>query len=126
MSALNDVKQHPFYRGVPWDSLRDSPAPFVPALESELDAGYFDDFSNPEDAAKYAEVFEKQKNVNAIAEKDEPFNRGVWVGFTYKPRGKAIDEIGVRIAGLHARLQLTSVAHRSSIRPRSSLMTRRR
>lgn len=47
MSTLEEVKQHPFYAGVPWDSLRESPAPFVPALDSETDAGYFDDFSNP-------------------------------------------------------------------------------
>ena len=32
--------------------------------------------------AKYAEVKEKQRNVDAVEEKDEPFNRGVWVGFT--------------------------------------------
>lgn len=49
------------------------------------------------DAAKYAEVFEKQKNVDKIKEKDEPFNRGVWVGFTYKPRGKVADEKDVSV-----------------------------
>lgn len=47
------------------------------------------------DAAKYAEVFEKARNVDAIKEKDEPFNRGVWVGFTYKPRSKAVNELEV-------------------------------
>lgn len=46
-STLDDVKRHPFYAGIAWDSLRDTPAPFVPALDSEVDAGYFDDFSNP-------------------------------------------------------------------------------
>lgn len=43
--------------------------------------------------AKYQEVKEKQKNVDKVAEKDEPFGRGVWVGFTYKPRGKAEHEV---------------------------------
>lgn len=42
--------------------------------------------------AKYAEVKEKQRNVDKVKEKDEPFARGVWVGFTYKPRGKFVDE----------------------------------
>jgi len=32
--------------------------------------------------AKYAEVREKQKNVDKVREKDEKFGRGVWVGFT--------------------------------------------
>lgn len=43
-------------------------------------------------------MFEKQKNVEKIKEQDEPFNRGVWVGFTFK--GKAPndnnEEVGPR------------------------------
>ena len=46
-------------------------APFVPALDSEIDAGYYDDFTNPEDMAKYAEVQEKQRNVDKVKEKEE-------------------------------------------------------
>lgn len=46
--------------------------------------------------AKYAEVKEKQRNVDQVKEKDEPFNRGVWVGFTYKPRKAAQEEVDVR------------------------------
>jgi len=45
--------------------------------------------------AKYAEVKEKQRNVDQVREKDEPFNRGVWVGFTYKPRKVAQDDAEV-------------------------------
>lgn len=37
--------------------------------------------------AKYAEVQEKQKNVDAVKEKEEPFGRGVWVGFTFGKNG---------------------------------------
>lgn len=47
MSTLDDVKQHPFYAGIPWDTLRDNPSPFVPALDSEVDTGYFDNFEDP-------------------------------------------------------------------------------
>lgn len=36
--------------------------------------------------AKYAEVREKQKNVDRVREKDEGFGRGVWVGFTFKAK----------------------------------------
>ena len=46
--------------------------------------------------AKYAEVKEKQRNVDQVREKDEPFSRGVWVGFTYKPRKAIQDEAEVR------------------------------
>ena len=36
--------------------------------------------------AKYAEVREKQKNVDKVKEKEEKFGRGVWVGFTFKAK----------------------------------------
>jgi len=93
MSNLEEVKLHPFYAGIPWDTLRQFPAPFIPALDSELDTGYFDNFDDPADMAKYQEVKEKQRNVDNVAEKDEPFGRGVWVGFTYKPRGRDENEL---------------------------------
>lgn len=37
--------------------------------------------------AKYAEVREKQKNVDKVREKEEEFGRGVWVGFTFGKNG---------------------------------------
>lgn len=45
-----------------------------------------------QDLAKYAEVHAKAANVAAVKEKDEPFARGVWVGFTYKPRHKIVED----------------------------------
>lgn len=86
-SSLDDVGSHPFFKGVKWDDLRSVRAPFVPALDSELDTGYYDDFTSPEDMAKYAEVKEKQKNVDAVKETDDPVGRGVWVGFTFGKNG---------------------------------------
>lgn len=47
--------------------------------------------------AKYAEVREKQRNVEAVKEKDEGFSRGVWVGFTFGKNGpglKALNAMG--------------------------------
>lgn len=43
MSMLDQVKQHAFFAGIDWDHLRERKAPFIPALDSEIDAGYFDD-----------------------------------------------------------------------------------
>ena len=51
-------------------------------------SGYFDNFDDPADMAKYAEVKEKQRNVDAVREKEEAFGRGVWVGFTFKSKAK--------------------------------------
>ena len=81
------MKSHPFFKHIHWDDLRSILAPFVPALDSELDTGYYDDFTSVEDMAKYAEVREKQRNVDRVKEKEEPFARGVWVGFTFGKNG---------------------------------------
>lgn len=86
-STLDQVTHHPFFSRVKWDDLRSVRAPFVPALDSEIDTGYYDDFTSPEDMAKYAEVKEKQKNVEQVKEKDDPMARGVWVGFTFGKNG---------------------------------------
>ncbi|GAA5959762.1 hypothetical protein JCM3765_000093 [Sporobolomyces pararoseus] len=89
ISSLEGIKQHPFFEGVDWDGLRERKAPFIPALDSEIDAGYFDDFNSEADMAKYAEVREKQRHVDAVLEKGDKFNRGVWVGFTFKAKKEA-------------------------------------
>lgn len=47
-------------------------------LESDSDVGYFDAFDSPEDMAKYAEVFKKQADVDAVAEKGAG-GRNAWV-----------------------------------------------
>ncbi|KAK4700663.1 cell cycle protein kinase DBF2, partial [Phenoliferia sp. Uapishka_3] len=86
LSTLDAVKAHPFFANVDWAGLRDSKAPFIPALDSEVDSGYFDDFTSEADMKKYAEVREKQANVDKVREKDEKFNRGVFAGFTFKAR----------------------------------------
>ncbi|THH14052.1 hypothetical protein EW146_g6231 [Bondarzewia mesenterica] len=96
-SDLDHLMEHPFFKEVQWDNLRGVPAPFVPALDSEIDTGYYDDFTSVEDMAKYAEVHEKQRNVEKVREKEEPFARGVWVGFTFGKNGpgvKALNAIG--------------------------------
>ena len=97
---MSQVKAHPFFAGVPWDSLRERDAPFVPALDSEIDTGYYDDFTSLEDMAKYAEVKEKQRNVERVKEKEETIGRGVWVGFTFG-KNNAAGQVAARLAAQH-------------------------
>jgi hypothetical protein len=47
-------------------------------LDGETDVGYFDSFESAEDMAKYAEVFKKQRDVEAVQEKGLG-NRNNWV-----------------------------------------------
>ncbi|KIY46408.1 kinase-like protein [Fistulina hepatica ATCC 64428] len=72
---------------IEWEDLRSVDAPFMPALDSEIDTGYYNDFTSVDDMAKYAEVKERQRNVEALKEKEDPIGRGVWVGFTFGKNG---------------------------------------
>jgi cell cycle protein kinase DBF2 len=81
---MDQVTSHPFFEKTDWTNLRGATPPFVPSLDSEIDTGYYDDFTSLDDMAKYAEVKEKQRNVARVTEDDGALkNRGVWVGFTF-------------------------------------------
>ncbi|EPX72743.1 AGC/NDR protein kinase Sid2 [Schizosaccharomyces octosporus yFS286] len=83
--SLNQVKQHPYFAQIKWENVRESyRPPFIPDLNSEIDAGYFDDFTNENDMSKYKEVHDKQA---AIARMSNTFNkpkRNAFIGFTFK------------------------------------------
>jgi hypothetical protein len=82
VSTIQEVQALKFYSDVPFKGLRQQAAPFVPMLDNETDVGYFDSFSSPEDMAKYAEVFKKQADVEAVAERGKG-EKNAWVGFTF-------------------------------------------
>ncbi|GFZ49558.1 non-specific serine/threonine protein kinase [Saitozyma sp. JCM 24511] len=82
VATLQDVQALPFFSPLPFGTLRQREAPFVPVLDGETDVGYFDSFESPEDMAKYAEVFKKQRDVEAVEEKGQG-KRDNWVGFTF-------------------------------------------
>ncbi|KAK0553399.1 serine/threonine-protein kinase dbf2 [Tilletia horrida] len=86
-ASLPQVQAHPFFSSLDFTKLRTLTAPFKPQLESDEDTGYFDDFNNPEDMAKYKEVKEKQRNVDKVEEKGGAGGRGMWVGFTFGKNG---------------------------------------
>lgn len=82
--GIGQIHQHEYFAEVNWEELREQKAPFVPELDSETDAGYFDDFSNEADMAKYKEVHEKQTALENMADRDEKMNKGLFVGFTFR------------------------------------------
>lgn len=83
--SLKQVMQHPYFSKIDWKNVRTAyRPPFVPDLNSEIDAGYFDDFTNENDMSKYKEVHEKQA---AIANMVNTFNkpkRNAFIGFTFR------------------------------------------
>ncbi|EAQ89862.1 hypothetical protein CHGG_06481 [Chaetomium globosum CBS 148.51] len=83
---------HDYFAEVDWAVLRETKPPFVPELDSETDAGYFDDFSNEADMAKYKEVHDKQQALETMAEREDEMSKGLFVGFTFRHRKPATDE----------------------------------
>ncbi|PVF96250.1 hypothetical protein CPB86DRAFT_807813 [Serendipita vermifera] len=90
-STFEQVTSHPFFTQSKTDfsRLRDRSPPFVPSLDSEIDTGYYDDFTSLDDMSKYAEVKAKKDNVDKLRAKDgvDESKRGVWVGFTFGKAG---------------------------------------
>jgi cell cycle protein kinase DBF2 len=82
--SIKEIHAHQYFAEVDWNRLREQRAPFVPELDSETDAGYFDDFSNEADMAKYKEVHEKQMALEQMADRDDKMNKGLFVGFTFR------------------------------------------
>lgn len=70
--GADEIKQHPFFRGINWSSISNLSPPFIPELESEYDNKYFDRFD--EDEPLYP-----NENLNKKPSKDICF-----VNFTYK------------------------------------------
>ena len=82
--GVSEIHSHAYFAEVDFNKLREQRAPFVPELDSETDAGYFDDFSNEADMAKYKEVHDKQNALENMADRDEKMSKGLFVGFTFR------------------------------------------
>ncbi|KAL8859844.1 MAG: hypothetical protein Q9178_003677 [Gyalolechia marmorata] len=88
---INEIYKHLYFAEVDWSKLKEQRAPFVPDLDSETDAGYFDDFSNEADMAKYKEVHDKQTALENMADRDEKMGKGLFVGFTFRHRKPVVE-----------------------------------
>ncbi|KAM0446617.1 hypothetical protein ACHAQK_001546 [Fusarium lateritium] len=93
-SNIKDIYDHQYFAEVEWEILRQTRAPFVPELDSETDAGYFDDFTNEADMAKYKEVHDKQQALETMAEREDPMSKSLFVGFTFRHRKPATEDGG--------------------------------
>jgi protein-serine/threonine kinase len=40
-NGVHEIKEHPFFRGVPWNSIRSTRAPYIPELKSITDTSHF-------------------------------------------------------------------------------------
>lgn len=70
--GVNELKVHPFFRGIDWDGLRNSRAPNMPVVKSEVDVSNFDKIEE-------TEPFYPPEKSKVMKKKDQNF-----VGFTFK------------------------------------------
>ncbi|RKP22457.1 kinase-like protein [Syncephalis pseudoplumigaleata] len=74
-NGAHEIRAHPFFRGVDWDTIRDVEAPFVPVLSSITDTSYFP----TEDLEQVPDEIPESTPQPANQPKDLAF-----VGYTFK------------------------------------------
>jgi len=74
-NGVHEIKAHPFFTGLPWDSVYLIPAPYVPKVDHELDTQNFEHFD--EDASASSRSHSSGKGRQAKADPN-------FIGYTYK------------------------------------------
>jgi serine/threonine kinase 38 len=79
---INEMKQHPFFKGIEWEQIRQQQAPFLPDLKSDEDHSYFDAF--PDDKSFESTVTsDGKKHRNLVANENH-----VFYGYTFNRKEK--------------------------------------
>ncbi|KAF1956224.1 kinase-like protein [Byssothecium circinans] len=82
IGGANEIKQHPFFRGVQWDQLRRIRAPFEPKLNSNIDTQYF-----PTDEIDQNDTSAALRAQTAQSGEDEAAMSLPFIGYTFKRFG---------------------------------------
>ena len=71
-NGADEIKSHPFFKGVDWDNIRDTmKPPFIPDLQNDYDTRYFDTFEEEEPFYPIKKPLKRRKDME-------------FLGFTYK------------------------------------------
>ncbi len=82
VKSFEEIKRFPYFADIDWVHVRERSPPFIPQLDDDEDAGYFDDFSNEKDMEKYKEVMDKKFQIENLADRNVPPHS--FIGFTFK------------------------------------------
>ncbi|KAJ3451377.1 cell cycle protein kinase dbf2-related [Anaeramoeba flamelloides] len=77
--GIEEIKKHPFFKGIEWENLHISTPPFIPKVEDDLDISYFDTSYFDEDEVE----LEQPESLN-ITEKVNDYRDNRFSGFTFK------------------------------------------
>lgn len=73
-NGVEEIKNHPFFRGVDWENLRKVKAPLIPKLKGKTDTSNFENF---EEETSWFEEFKNNKNYKRRRDY-------YWIGYTFK------------------------------------------
>lgn len=82
--SFKQITQAPYFSEIDFDRLKERSPPFVPQLDNEEDAGYFDDFNNEENLERYRDVLKKKEKDEKMASLTPAGKGNNFVGFTFK------------------------------------------
>ena len=71
LNGAEEIKSHPFFKGLDWDNILNSKAPFIPELKNDYDTHYFDSYDIKEPFYPSIKKKKKRKDVE-------------YLGYTYK------------------------------------------
>lgn len=75
LNGVEEIKKHPFFKGVDWENIRNVKAPFIPDIKNDWDNKYFDKF--PEQEPFYPPQQKKSKKRKDINYAGYTFNRDI-------------------------------------------------
>ena len=71
LKGADEIKKHPFFKGVDWDNIRNTKAPFIPKLKNNYDTSYFENYEIQEPFYPPLKKRYKRKDIE-------------YMGYTYK------------------------------------------
>ena len=71
--GVEEIMRHPFFKGVDWNNIRKSKAPFIPDIKNDYDTKYFDTF--PEEEPFYPPISGNNKQRKDVNYAGYTFNR---------------------------------------------------
>ena len=77
-SGIEEIKVHPFFKGLDWDNIRSKKAPFIPDIKNDYDTKYFEHFEVEEPFYPPQKKIKKRKDIE-------------FLGYTYKDENDAYD-----------------------------------
>ena len=93
-NGADEIKKHPFFKGIDWEKIRKTKAPFIPLLKSPTDTIYFDTFEE-EDEEDHVVVDNSWKRT--LTAEDLPF-----IGYTYKSFFDHGDNFGTMLSSVNS------------------------